>query len=263
MLTREVGMMRAELEAMRLVSEQTTVPVPKVLHADLTHEIVDADLFFMEFVDADNFGFSAGDGLLDPEVVASGNAQLGALNREINGVVGGHFGPLIGEGFPTWREAFFAMIQDTLADGRRAGVDLGWKDEDALDVLARHADALDEVTVPRLVEVDLWAKNSMIKDGRIVAILDHERAIWGNPLMEAGLTGLDIPFFGDPTDFMEGFGITELTENERTRRRLYSLALALVMLVETKYRGTEEELYAFGREHLDTLMAALGAEAES
>lgn len=43
-LTRESGMMRAELEAMRLVTEHTSVPVPRIDHVDLSHEIVDADL---------------------------------------------------------------------------------------------------------------------------------------------------------------------------------------------------------------------------
>lgn len=185
-LTREVGVMRAELEAMRLVSEQTSVPVPKMLHADLSHEVVDADLFFMEFIDADNFGLNADAGLLDPQVVAAGNRQLGALNREINSVIGDHFGPLIGPGYPTWREAFMALIQDILDDGRRVGVNLGWSDQEILRVLEQHAETLDEVTVPRLVQVDLWAKNSMIQDGHIVAILDHERALWETPSWKLG-----------------------------------------------------------------------------
>ncbi len=99
----------------------------------------------------------------------------------------------------------------------------------------------------------------MIRDGHIVAILDHERALFGDPLMKAGLTGMDMPAFGDPTDFMAGFGIDTLTESQRTRRRLYSLALAIVMIVETKYRGhTDTEVCDFGRENLDTLMYAFG-----
>ncbi|WNM24401.1 phosphotransferase family protein [Demequina capsici] len=258
-LTREVGMMRAELEAMRLVAEHTTVPVPRIDHADLSHEVVDADLFFMEFIDADNFGFAAGDGRLDAQTVAAGNRELGALNREINSIIGPHFGPLLGAGSPTWREAFTLMIEETLADGEKVGIDLGWHPDAIRAVLAEHADALDEVTTPQLVEVDLWAKNSMIRDGRIVAILDHERAIYGDPLMEAGLTGLDMPFFGDPTDFMTGFGLTELTDAQRTRRRLYSLYLAVIMTVETRYRGhTTTEIYDLGRRELDALMAALG-----
>lgn len=100
-LTREIDMMRAELEAMRLISDRTAVPVPEILHVDLSREIVDADLFFMEHIDADNFGFTADAGGLPPEVVAAGHRQLGALNREITSVVGPHFGPILGEGFAT------------------------------------------------------------------------------------------------------------------------------------------------------------------
>lgn len=258
-LTREIGMMRAELEAMRLVATRTSVPVPHVDFADLSHDLVDADYFFMEYVDADNFGLAAADGRLAPDVVAAGNRELGALNREINSIVGPHFGPLLGAGSPTWREAFTTMIEDTLADGERVGIDVGWNHDEIRAVLAENADALDEVVVPQLIEVDLWAKNSMMRDGRIVAILDHERAVYGDPLMEAGLTGLDMPFFGDPSDFMAGFGVAELTSAQRTRRRLYSLYLALIMVVETKYRGhTDTEIYDLGRRELDAVMAALG-----
>ena len=258
-LTREIGMMRAELAAMDLVTRHTEVPVPRVDFADLSHELIDVDYFFMEYIDADNFGFSAAEGLFDPAVVEAGERELGELNRAINQVVGPHFGPLAGPGFDTWRAAFTAMIDDTLNDGERVGVDIGWDSDDIRGVVAAHVDTLDEVTEPRLVEVDLWAKNSMMRDGRIVAILDHERALYGDPLIEAGLTGLDMPEIGDPTAFMEGFGITELTESQRTRRRLYSLALALVMIVETKYRGhTDAEVYDFGRRHLDQLMYELG-----
>lgn len=259
-LTRELGMMRAELEAMRLVSTRTTVPVPRVDFVDLSHELVDADLFFMEFIDADNFGFAAAAGRLSPETVAAGNRELGEFNREINTVIGPHFGPLVGPGFDTWRQAFLAMVEETLIDGERVAIDLGWPSADLRAVFAENAAALDEVTVPRLVEVDLWAKNSMIRDGRIVAILDHERAIYGDPLMEAGLTGLDMPeTFGDPTQFMAGFGIDDLSAAQRVRRRLYSLYLAVIMTVETRFRGhTDTVVYDLGRREIDALMAAFG-----
>lgn len=258
-LTRERGMMRTELAAMELVATRTGVPVPRVDFSDTSHELVDADYFFMEFVDSDNFGSASEEGRLSVAEIAAGNRELGRLNREITSVVGPHFGPLVGEGFTTWRDAFTAVVEDTLADGIRAGVDLGWDEDEVRGVLAEHADALDEVTVPRLIEVDLWTKNSMIRDGRIVAILDHERAMFGDPLMEAGLTGIDFPDFGDPTDFMAGFGIGELDEPARIRRRLYSLHLALIMTVETAYRHyPTSEIYDFGRRHLDLIMAALG-----
>lgn len=259
-LTREVGMMSAELEAMRLVSTLTDVPVPRVDHVDTSHEIVDADLFFMEFIDAENFGFAAAEGRVSTEVISAASRELGELNRRINAVVGPHFGPLLGAGSSTWADAFTKLIGDALEDGWRVGVDIGWRADEIHAAVAENTAALAEVTIPRLIEVDLWAKNSMIRDGRIVAILDHERALYGDPLMEAGLTGLDFPdVFGDPSDFMAGFGLSELTAAQRTRRRLYSLHLALVMIVETKYRGhTDSTVYDIGRSQLDAMMAALG-----
>ena len=60
--------------------------------------------------------------------------------------------------------------------------------------------------------------NSMIRDGRIVSILDHERAIYGDPLMEAGLTGLDMPGWSPTELFDAGFGAGALTENQAIRR---------------------------------------------
>ncbi|MET7989161.1 aminoglycoside phosphotransferase family protein [Streptomyces sp. NPDC005281] len=258
-LTRERGMMRTELAAMALVRERTTVPIPRVDHADLSGELVEADYFFMEFVDADNFGLAVQDGRLPAEVVTAGNRQLGALNRELNSIVGPHFGPLRGPGSATWREAFTQVLEDTLADGRRTGVDIGWHYDEIRSVLVENASALDDVSEPRFVEVDLWTKNSMIRDGRIVSVLDHERAMWADPLMEAGFTGIDLPAFGDPADFMSGYGLAELSPSQRLRRRLYSLHLAVIMIVETRFRGhTDTTTYDFARTQLDRLMAQFG-----
>ncbi|MFJ9900774.1 phosphotransferase family protein [Streptomyces sp. NPDC091280] len=255
-LTRERGMMRTELTALALVRERTTVPVPRVDYADPSGELVAADYFFMEYVDADNFGIAVEEGRLPAEVVSAGGRQLGALNRELNSITGPHFGPLVGTGSATWREAFTLMMEDTLADGRRAGVDIGRDYDEIRAVLARNAHALDEVDQPRFVEVDLWTKNSMIRNGRIVSILDHERAMWGDPLMEAGFTGIDMPAFGDPTDFVSGYGLGELSTSQRKRRLLYSLHLAVVMIVETVFRGhTDPTTYDFARTQLDQLMA--------
>lgn len=258
-LTREHEMMRNELAAMSLVRDHTQVPIPRVDHADLSRELVDADYFFMEYVDADNFGIAASQGKLPDEVVVAGGRELGALNRELNTMVGPHFGPLRGPGSATWREAFSRLMEVTLSDGARVGVDLGRDYDEIRAVLGKNATVLDEVTEPRFVEIDLWTKNSMIRNGRIVAVLDHERAIYGDPLMEAGFSGIDLPAFGDPTDFMHGYGIGELSASQRVRRRLYSLCMVVSMIIETRYRGHQDTAtYDFGREQLDLLMYQFG-----
>ncbi len=55
-MTYERGAMATELAALALIRERTSVPVPTVDFADRSHELCDADYFFMPLVDADNFG---------------------------------------------------------------------------------------------------------------------------------------------------------------------------------------------------------------
>ncbi|MFE5291151.1 phosphotransferase family protein [Isoptericola sp. NPDC056618] len=258
LMAREHGMMRNELAAMELVRRESDVPIPRLDFVDLTGELIDADYFFMEYVDAPCFGIAAEAGEFSPEEVENGFEDLGAVNRRLTEIVGPHFGPLEGEGFATWREAASAWFEDVLTDGEKAAVDLGWKYDAVREAWDAHADVLDDVTEPRFIEVDLWAKNSMIRDGRIVAVIDHERAMFGDPLMEAGLTGLDLTVFPDPTPFMRGFGLDELTGSQRLRRHLYTLWLGVTMLVETTYRGQTPEQYRWACDQLDIAMGLLG-----
>ena len=98
----------------------------------------------------------------------------------------------------------------------------------------------------------------MVRDGHIVTIIDHERALYGDPLMEGGFAGLDLPDFGDPTAFMRGYGQEQLTPRETTRRRLYTLHLVVIMAIETVYRGhTTPTQYDWARVQIDTMMSLL------
>ncbi|WP_436535690.1 phosphotransferase family protein [Actinoplanes sp. HUAS TT8] len=257
-MTYERGAMAIELASLRLIAERTSVPVPRVEYADRSHELCDADYFFMPYVDAENFGIVK-DSLTAAERDVYDEA-LGAANRELNSIRGAAFGPLAGPGDPTWRACFTRMIGDVLADGERRSVDLGYDYRLLRELIAANADCLDEVTEPRFVEWDLWDSNVMIRDGRIVAVIDHERAFFGDPLMEAGFTAVDLPAFGDPTAFVRGYGHAELTATERRRRRLYTLYLVLIMIIETDYRGhTDTRQYDWARERLREVMALFGA----
>jgi aminoglycoside phosphotransferase (APT) family kinase protein len=256
-MTYEHGAMATELAALLLIAERTSVPVPRVDYADRSHELCDADYFFMPFIDADNFGIVK-DGLTAADRDAY-NEALGAANRELNSIRGAAFGPLAGPGEPTWRACFTRMISAVLTDGQRRSVDLGCDYDGVRAVIAENQDCLDEVTEPRLVEWDLWESNVMIRDGKLVAIIDHERAFYGDPLMEAGFTATDLPVFGDPAAFLRGYGHPGLTATERRRRRLYTLYLVLIMIIETDYRGhTDTGQYDWARERLPEVMALFG-----
>ncbi|XVV17208.1 phosphotransferase family protein [Actinoplanes sp. CA-131856] len=255
-MTYERGAMAIELASLKLIAGKTSVPVPRVDFADRSHELVDADYFFMPYIDADNFGIVR-EGLPDAEVY---DEALGAANRELNSIVGAGFGPLAGPFDATWRACFLRMIGDVLTDGERRTVDLGHSYDEIRALIAANEDCLDEVTEPRFVEWDLWDSNVMIRDGKIVAIIDHERAFYGDPLIEAGFTAVDLPAFGDPAAFMRGYGHAELTATERQRRKLYTLYLILIMIIETDYRGhTDTKQYDWARERLHEVMALFKA----
>lgn len=258
-MTYEHDMMLNELAALALVQGHTSVPVPAVEFADTTGELVEAPWFFMPFIDADNLGILEQEGEIEPTVAADCMAQLGDLNRQLNSIVGDHFGPLQGPGFRTWREAFGSMIEDVLRDGEAGGLDLGFDYSVIRQLIADEADSLDAVTEPRFVEWDLWSSNVMVRDGRIASIIDHERAFYGDPLIEAGFTALDLPAFGDSVSFVRGYGLGELDEDARRRRRLYTLYLVLIMIIETHYRGHEDtKQYDFARGQLAELLAQYG-----
>ncbi|MFE9134512.1 phosphotransferase family protein [Streptomyces sp. NPDC007355] len=255
-MTYERDAMATELEALRLIQEHTRIPVPAVDFADRSRELCDADYFFMTYVDADNL-HSLQDTLAPSETDAYGEA-LGAVTRELNGIPGSAFGPLAGPGDKSWRAAFLRMVEELLADGERRGVDLRHDYASIRALVTSHADTLDEVTEPRFVEWDLWPGNCMVRDGRIVAILDHERAFYGDPLMEFGFAGSESSAYGDSTAFVRGYGHRPFTPAERTRRRLYNLHLALIQIIETTYRGhTDSGQYDWACERLRETVALL------
>jgi aminoglycoside phosphotransferase (APT) family kinase protein len=258
-MTYERDMMRIEVRALAIVREQTAVPVPAVHHVDFSRELCDADYFFMEFVDADNLGIIKDD--LPPEQYRAYDEALGAANRAINQIKGDGFGSLLGaQTGATWRQVFTGIFEDVLRDGERRRVDIGWDYDLIREVMAQHADSLDEVAEPAFVEWDLWENNVMVRDGAIVSIIDHERALFGDPIMEAGFVSLELDGMGgDRPGFRRGYGKDSLTPTERVRRRLYNLHLTLIMVIETVYRGhTDPGMYTFGKAKLSEVLDTLG-----
>lgn len=259
-MTYERGAMPTELAALQLIRQQTDVPVPAIDFADQSHELCNADYFFMPYVDAENLGI-VGKSLSMTRREAYHEA-LGATNRKLNAIPGSAFGPLVGASNLSWRAVFTGMFEDVMRDGERRQVDLGWDYDTVRGVILENAGCLASVAEARYVEWDLWDSNVMIRNGAIVSIIDHERAFYGDPLIEAGFVATELPAFGDSAAFMKGYGHGDLTETERMRRRLYSLYLALIMVIETVYRGhSDTKQYHWARERLTEVMALLGRRA--
>ena len=259
----ERNIMATEVAAMRLVRQNPAIPVPEIFFYDDAHDLCDSDYFFMARIDGDSLDLVNAD--LPDETRAAVELQIGEIVREINRFPGIYFGY---DGNPalradTWREAFVKIVEAVLQDAANQHVTFDYSYDALRAAVAAHASALDEVTAPCLVHWDAWNPNFFVKDGRIVGIIDFERALWADPLMEAQFRR----FGPEVTNSMRGYGKTDFTFAEEQRGQLYALHLALVMNTECYYRNYDtDETFNFSRQFIAATMEWLqanGGAAES
>lgn len=236
----EKRIMETEVASMRLVGERTAVPAPEVYFYDASRELCDSSYFFMERIEGESYERVRAS--LPEAVRDSIDFEIGRCVRAINGFEGSFFGypgnPALQAA--SWREAFLKIVEAALADGRRGGAVFGFDEEAIREAVLKHAPALDAVKVPRLVHWDAWDSNVFVKDGAMTGLLDFERSLWGDPLMEA-----QFRTFGDEelgvTESLRGYGKTGFSFDEERRLRLYTLYLGLVMNAECRFRLYEDD----------------------
>jgi fructosamine-3-kinase len=144
-------------------------------------------------------------------------------------------GPLRG----TWREAFLDMVNAVLADAARYAVSLPRPAAEIPQLFSAQAAVLDEVTIPVLVHYDLWDGNILVESGpaghRTGALIDAERAFWGDPLADFVSLALFRNIEHDAA-FLDGYrsagGTVSFDFATRRRLSLYTAYLYLIMWVE-------------------------------
>ncbi|MFN8441943.1 MAG: aminoglycoside phosphotransferase family protein [Caldilineaceae bacterium] len=254
----EKNLMTTEVAAMRLVRQHPAIPVPEIYFLDTAHDLCDSDYFFMEKVVGDSLEHVKEK--LSPETKASIDWHIGEIIRAVNTFPGTYFGY---DGNPdlraaTWKEAYLKIVEAALEDGIRKSAVYGYNLEEIRAVILKHASALDEITAPCLVHWDAWDPNFFVTEGRVVGIIDFERALWAEPLMEAQFRPL--AFGAGVTDTMRGYGKTTFTFAEEERCWLYTLHLALVMNTECYYRNYDTDfVYNLSREWIGAAMTWLKA----
>jgi aminoglycoside phosphotransferase (APT) family kinase protein len=235
LFTYEHQLIRTEAEVYALAAEHPGLLMPALLHVDLTGGVLAGDVVVAAFLDGvpwNEAGFGPADE--DPRA-ARAQADLGALVARIGTVTGETFGypqsPALQH--PTWRGAFTAIVEAVLGDAERAGVDV--PADRARAALDRHAAALDEVTVPRLVHTDLWPGNLFVDPatGALLGVIDPERALWGDPLIE--LVGAHPQQDVLPAAVVGAIDVT--SPGAVARLALGRMWLALVQTVEGTLRG--------------------------
>jgi aminoglycoside phosphotransferase (APT) family kinase protein len=253
----EKNIMKTEVESMRLVKQNPAIPVPEIYCFDEARDLCDSDYFFMERIYGDNLEHVKAD--LPAETQESIDLHIGEIIREVNTFPGTYFGY---DGNPdlranTWKEAYTKIVEAVLEDAARKNVVFDFGYDEIRAAIQKHVSALEEITSPCLVHWDAWNPNFFVRDGRITGIIDFERALWAEPLMEAQFR----PFFEEEiTNAMRGYGKTTFTFAEEQRNHLYSLHLALVMHVECFYRNYDtDDIFNFSRQFIRGTMEWLKA----
>jgi aminoglycoside phosphotransferase (APT) family kinase protein len=235
LLTYEHGMIACEAAYFRLVGDQAPgVPVPRVLHHG------DGWLFTTHLpgrpLTADR---DADHGLV--------REQLGAALARVHTVTGTHFGyPGPRPQAATWRAAFAAMVEAMLADAVTWDVALPVPADRIREVVADSAAELDEIDRPALVHFDLWDGNVLAVQGRLTGLVDGERYLYGDPLVDF-VSPLLLRRVEEEPDhpFVRGYAAeagAPVVFDAAARRRLalYRLYLYLLMTVEVPSRGIDD-----------------------
>jgi aminoglycoside phosphotransferase (APT) family kinase protein len=235
----EQGIMGAEVAMLQQVAEHTNVPAPTVYYYDRSQTIIDGDYFLMSFVTGEPY-HHVRDSFAAPRRALI-EQTVGSHLRQINAITGPVFGypAQADRRFSTWRATFLAMFEDLLQDGADKDVAVPWGYAALRRRVEEVAPALDVVQTPHLVHWDLWDGNIFVdpRTGLITGIIDFERALWGDPLMEFQYRTL-----APSPAHEEGYGLSLLASPTAVARRtLYNLYLYLIMIVECSYRHYETD----------------------
>ena len=229
----ERGLMAAEAAYYRMV-RPLGVPVPEVLHAE-------EDWLCVSFLPGTPLSLLDG----DSQGVWS---QLGSAMAKVHAVTGEYFGYEGGDRprGPVWADVFAEMVEDVLADAIDWHVTLPLEPQCIRGFVRAGGDALAQVRRPALVHFDLWDGNVLCTGDRLTGLVDGERYLYGDPLIDFVSPAIREPLEIVPRHpFARGYRPpVEWDEAAFTRLALYRMHLLLLMVVEGPSRGMTPQVQA-------------------
>lgn len=233
-MTYEKNIMSAEVETMRLTMRNGQIPVPKVIGYDNSCTVCNSPYFIMEKLAGKSLHSVKAS--LPSEQINRIYFETGRINKIINNISCPAFGYPGQSEFQgkDWYPVFHKMMEAGINDARRGNVDLKISIEQIWRCLDRDRLIFDEVKEPKLVHWDCWDGNIFVCSGKVTGIIDWERSLWGDPLMELGFRT-----YSDNTCFQKGYGVKNLSENQKRRALWYDIYLMLLMASECIYRKYE------------------------
>ena len=231
----EVSLMRAEIEAMRLVSGKCSFKVAEVQYYDCSRTVCSGDYFFMEKLPGENYAFLKD--RLPESVIKELNREIGRISGELTAVTNTQFG-FLGDDrrYNSLFEFVKTMLSNLISDAGKKSIDIGCDARRLIEELDSERKSFDEVQSATLVHWDMWEGNIFVSQNHVSGVIDWERALWGEPFMDDRFRK-----HNRNDDFLEGFGISSFSENDLKRLRWYDVILYLTMMIEVFYREYEDQ----------------------
>lgn len=248
----EKGIMIAETMAMKMALGKA-LPVPEMLYFDLSRTVCPSRYFFMRKLDGSSV--ESQKSALDKVQLALIEREAGSINAKLNMITGTNFGSLFDKErqFPDWFSAFSAMLNDLLTDAEEIGADVPISKEQINSMLISDKEIFNEVKTPVLIHWDIWNGNIFAQNGKITGIIDFERAIFADRLMENGFRSCN-----ENDNFLTGYGIDRFTNSEERRIAWYDLYLGIVMVTEHFFRKyTDSSLHDWALGNIKSALAEL------
>lgn len=226
LLSNEIGMMQAEVAAMRIAREQGLPHIAQVQYADFTRTRCTGSYFFMECLPGRSLNACRSE--LTVAEIRHVLTQVGQFQRQMCAIHSEAFGLLGDERrFPTLFGLVRYMFENVLRDAKTKQVELGLSADEQLTRLDADQTLFDDVKTPSLVHWDMWEGNIFVENGELCGIIDWERAMWADPFMDDRFRR-----HTRSEAFLSGFGQTSFSPAELRRLAWYDLFLYITMVVE-------------------------------
>lgn len=236
MMSCETALMETEVRAMKEAAKYQIKKVPEIYFYDCSKAICSGDYFLMEMLPGESYDKAKQS--MGQEQQEDIEVQIGEWLKKLNEIKGSRFGHFFREDLQrdNWYDAFRFMLERVVGDGVAKKVDLLISPQELFGKLEKDKPCFDEVAEPRMIHFDSWDGNVFVKDGQVVGLIDWERAMWAEGLMEDR-----VRFHNVNPSILNGYGKTQLTGKEKVRCAWYDIYLYLIMMIEGAYRHYEDD----------------------
>ena len=236
-LTYEKNLIKSEVYFYEKFAQVKNVHFPKVFGYDCD-ENSDYRYIIMEFVE----GTMLSSAKLNKDETNQVMFNLGKAMAEMHNIACDEGFGYIQNGLrSTWDEAYFSMAENVIKNAESKKAKIPCLSE-IRKIFAESEDLLKTVQTPHYVHFDLWAGNIVIKDKKLYALIDCERAMLGDvmgDLISLDYTGaFDVEKNRYLIDGYNSAANEKLTFDSNQLKRLYlmKIYLGLIVYTEQHYR---------------------------